>query len=73
MLRARQPVEVLVAALRAHGLEPSVEDGAAVVQSEAREDAPALLRALLAEGIDVYESTPITASLEDIFLEAVKA
>ena len=72
-LRARQPVEALVAALRAHGLEPSVEDGAALVHIEAREDAPALLRALLAEGIDVYESTPITASLEDIFLEAVKA
>lgn len=35
--------------------------------------APSLLRALLTQGIDVYECAPIMASLEDIFLEAVKA
>jgi ABC-2 type transport system ATP-binding protein len=71
-LRARQPIEVLVIALRARGLEPRIEDDAAIVPVDAREEGPALLRALLAQGIDVYESTPMTASLEDIFLEAVK-
>ena len=72
-LRARQPVDVLVSALRARGLEPTVVDAAAVIAIDAREDGPALLRALLAQGIDIYECVPITASLEDIFLEAVKA
>ena len=72
-LRARQPLEVLVSALRARGLEPAIVDGAAVAPVDARDEAPALLRALLAQGIDVYECVPITASLEDIFLEAVKA
>jgi ABC-2 type transport system ATP-binding protein len=72
-LRARQPLEALANALRAHGLEPSLGDGAATVGIDAREGAPELLRTLLALGIDVYECEPITASLEDIFLEAVKA
>jgi ABC-2 type transport system ATP-binding protein len=72
-LRATQPIDALVAALRARGLEPSIADGAAIVPIDARDDAPALLRALLAQGVDVYECAPITASLEDIFLEAVKA
>lgn len=72
-LAARQPVEALVARLRAHGLSGSVEDGAVIVPIDARRDAPGLLRSLLAEGIDVYECAPLSATLEELFLEAVRA
>jgi ABC-2 type transport system ATP-binding protein len=71
-LRARQGTDALVSALRARGLDPTIVDGAAVVPIRAEKDAPALLRALLAMGIDVYECTPITPSLEDVFLEAMQ-
>lgn len=71
-LAARQGAEALAAALQARGLEPLLVDGNVLVEIDAEKDAPALLRALLAQGIDVYEFTPITASLEDVFLEAVK-
>jgi ABC-2 type transport system ATP-binding protein len=71
-LAARQPVEVLAGALRARGLVATVEGGAALVLIDAQKDAPELLRALLAQGIDVYECTPVTASLEDLFLEVVQ-
>jgi hypothetical protein len=30
------------------------------------------LRWLLSEGVAVYECTPLTATLEDLFLEAVR-
>ena len=71
-LAARQGTEQLAAALQARGLEPLLVDGNVLVEIDAEKEAPALLRALLAQGIDVYEFTPITASLEDVFLEAVK-
>ena len=71
-LVARQPVDALLAAVRARGLPASLEDGAVIVAVDARADAPALLRALLAQGLDVYECTPLTASLEDVFLEEVR-
>jgi len=71
-LQARQGVDALTAALEARGLRPLVTDGRVVIEIEAEKDAPTLLRALLAEGLDVYEFTPITASLEDVFLEAVE-
>jgi hypothetical protein len=35
-------------------------------------EAPRLLRLLLAAGLDVYECTPVEASLEEVFLEAVR-
>jgi ABC-2 type transport system ATP-binding protein len=34
--------------------------------------APMLLRRLLDAGLDVYECTPVRATLEDLFLEAVR-
>ncbi len=71
-LAARQGTEQLAAALQARGLEPLLVDGNVLVEIDAEKEAPALLRALLAQSIDVYEFTPITASLEDAFLEAVK-
>ena len=71
-LASRQPVDVLAAALRARGLAVTLQDGAALVPIDATKEAPDLLRALLAQGIDVYECTPMTATLEDLFLEAVQ-
>jgi ABC-2 type transport system ATP-binding protein len=71
-LAARQGVEPLARALRSRGLEPRVEHEAVVVPIDSRTEAPSLLRALLGAGLDVYECTPFTATLEDIFLEAVK-
>ena len=71
-LAARQGVDPLVRALRARGIEPRVEHEAVIVPIEARAEAPSLLRALLGAGLDVYECTPFTATLEDIFLEAVQ-
>jgi ABC-type multidrug transport system ATPase subunit len=72
-LAARQGVEPLARALRARGLEPRIEAAAVTVPIDALSDAPSLLRALLAAGLDVYECTPFSATLEDMFLEAVKA
>ncbi|MEP6694268.1 MAG: ABC transporter ATP-binding protein [Chloroflexota bacterium] len=71
-LVARQPVTTLSAALNARGVTHTVEDGAAIVAIDARAEAPSLLRALLSEGIDVYECVQLTATLEDMFLEAVQ-
>lgn len=72
-LAARQGLDELAARLRARGLTPALDDGAVTVPIDARRDAPALLRALLADGIDVYECTPLEATLEEMFLEAVTA
>lgn len=58
--------------VRAHGHPAAVDDGAVIAQIDARSDAPELLRALLREGIDVYECGPLAATLEELFLEAVK-
>lgn len=71
-LVARQGTEPLLARVRAHGMAGTIEDGAVVVPIDARSDAPALLRALLADGVDVYECTPLSATLEELFLEAVR-
>jgi ABC-2 type transport system ATP-binding protein len=71
-LVAHQPVEELAKAVRAHGHAASVEDGAVIAFIDARSQAPGLLRALLSEGIDVYECRPLAATLEELFLEAVK-
>jgi len=49
----------------------SVEDGGVIALIDARKDAPELLRSLLAEGIDLYECRPLSATLEELFLEAV--
>jgi len=34
-------------------------------------EAPRVLRTLMDAGLDVYECTPVQASLEEVFLEAV--
>ncbi|HKY50502.1 MAG TPA: ABC transporter ATP-binding protein [Candidatus Limnocylindria bacterium] len=71
-LAARQPSAELAARIRQHGHDATLEDGAVIVPIDARSEAPGLLRALLADGLDVYECTPVSATLEELFLEAVK-
>ncbi len=71
-LVARQGTAPLLARVRAHGMTGVIDDGAVVVPIDARSDAPALLRDLLADGVDVYECTPLSATLEELFLEVVR-
>ena len=70
-LVARQGAEDLAKAVRAHGHAAEVVDGAVIGFIDAQAEAPALLRALLSDGIDVYECRPLPATLEELFLEAV--
>jgi ABC-2 type transport system ATP-binding protein len=72
-LAARQGVPALVAALKKRGVGADADgDVVLVTVADARGEAPALLRGLLADGLDVYECTPLEASLETLFLEAVE-
>ena len=71
-LVARQPSETLASAVRAEGLAATVDGDGVIVPIEATAKAPDLLRALLATGIDVFECRPLEASLEELFLEAVR-
>lgn len=70
-LVARQPAEELANRVREHGHAAAVEDGAVIAFIDAQSEAPTLLRALLTEGIDVYECRPLAPTLEELFLEAV--
>jgi ABC-2 type transport system ATP-binding protein len=71
-LVARQEVEELAKAVRAHGPAADVVDGAVIAFIDARSEAPSLLRALLSDGVEVYECRPLPATLEELFLEAVR-
>jgi ABC-2 type transport system ATP-binding protein len=72
-LAARQGRQPLLEALRDRGLAAGAdgEDGALVDVERAREEAPALLRSLLASGLDVYECTEVRPGLEALFLDLV--
>ncbi len=74
-LGAAQGAARLGAALRQRGLDPSEADGDLVVIP--RPDGPdavgALVRSLISDGLDVYESHSIDASLEDMFLDLVRS
>jgi ABC-2 type transport system ATP-binding protein len=72
-LRARQPVDVLVAALARRGLVAALDGDAAIVGVDPRGAAPDLLRDLLGEGIDVFESVALEPSLEQLFLDVVRS
>jgi ABC-2 type transport system ATP-binding protein len=73
-LAARQGSQAVLAALQSRGLSAEADGEAVVLAAEdARSQAPALLRGLLADGLDIYECTPLEASLETMFLEAVGA
>ena len=73
VLRARQGAAALAAGVSAAGFTVHSEDGVVRVPvEEAERDAPVLLRRLLDAGLDVYECRPVQASLEDVFLAAVR-
>jgi hypothetical protein len=40
---------------------------------DAFDEAPIILRELIADGIDVYECRPIVPTLESLFLDAVRS
>jgi ABC-2 type transport system ATP-binding protein len=70
-LAVHQGPEALAA--RLNGLGPLRVDGDRVLLEVAdpEREAPRVLRTLLDAGLDVYECTPMQASLEEVFLEAV--
>jgi len=70
-LAVHQGPEVLAA--RLNGFGPLRVDGRRVLLEVAdpEREAPRVLRTLLDAGLDVYECTPLQASLEEVFLEAV--
>jgi ABC-2 type transport system ATP-binding protein len=67
-LAARQGIEPLLAAVGQGGI---VDGTVEVPVTDPEADAPALLRRLLEQGLDVYLCEPVEASLEDVFIEAV--
>ena len=72
-LTARQGVQALLAHL--DGTAASVRSGGGSVLVECADpphEAPALLKRLLSAGVGVYECVPVEATLEDLFLEAVR-
>ena len=70
VLQGREP---LLAELRRLGREVDVDGEAALVPADdVRAEGAALVRALTAAGLDVYECTPLQASLESMFLEALQ-
>jgi ABC-2 type transport system ATP-binding protein len=56
---------------RAGGVEVETASGTRVFADARREDAPAIVRDLVAAGEDVYEVRILRSSLEDAYLEAV--
>jgi ABC-2 type transport system ATP-binding protein len=73
---ARQPANRLADSLRRKGLETTLDAdlrGVLVPVGDPAADTPPVLRALLAEGLDIYEARPVEATLETLFLDVVKA
>jgi ABC-2 type transport system ATP-binding protein len=70
-LAAHQGPEALARCLEGRG--PVRIDGRSVLLelADPEGEAPRVLRGLLNAGLDVYECTPVQASLEEVFLEAV--
>jgi ABC-2 type transport system ATP-binding protein len=73
-LAARQGAAALLAALGARGFQGRVQDNGSVELRvpDPEAIAPAVLRALLAEGLDIYACEPVQPSLEDLFLDLVR-
>jgi ABC-2 type transport system ATP-binding protein len=71
-LAARQGPQAVAEALRRQGLAPMIDgDSAVIALPSAEQQAPAILRALLAEGLDVYRCEPVEPDLESLFLGIV--
>ena len=72
-LAARQGAPALLRALDQRGLRGVADgEGVLVIVDEPEAVAPDLLRGLLNEGLDVYECRPVQATLQELFLEAVR-
>jgi ABC-2 type transport system ATP-binding protein len=56
---------------RPGGVEVETANGRRVYAAAGREDAPRIVRELVAAGEEVYEVRVLTSSLEDAYLEAV--
>ncbi len=74
-LAVRQGAATLGAALHERGLKPSVANGdiAIIPRPDGNDVIAALVRSLISDGLDVYESHSIEASLEDMFLDLVRS
>jgi hypothetical protein len=69
---ARQGAARVAASLAALGHTAAIEDDRAVLLlAEPEETLPALLRGLIADGLDVFECVATPPTLEDLFLKAV--
>lgn len=64
-----QPLQQALARL-GHTAQPD-GDGVSIALADPQHDAPDLLRALLAAGLNIYECHAVAPSLEDLFLEIV--
>ena len=75
-LKARQGQPALLGALRRRELEawPDEDDASAVLAAvdDVQARLPDLLRALLADGVDVFACEPLQPTLEALFLELVR-
>lgn len=71
-ITARQPAEVVIAALRHDGVAASADGGSAVCAATSRDAVPGILRALLNAGLDVYDARIEEPDLEDVFLEVMR-
>jgi ABC-2 type transport system ATP-binding protein len=72
-LRANAGIAPLEAALTKLGHTTEIDDGEVrVTIANAEHAAPKLLRALLDEGIDVYECRIVKPSLEELFLQVIE-
>lgn len=69
-----QPSAVLCERLARHGFTARTDgdDPVLVEVDDVRRGAAAVVRALSGDGIDVYECTPVTVSLEQIYLDALR-
>ena len=56
---------------RPRGVQVETSSGTRIVEGAGRDDVPDLVRRLVADGEQVYAVTPLTSSLEDVYLEAV--
>lgn len=72
-LGAEGPPERLRHALDSRGIDAAIQ-GREVwfANPDPRSTTPALLRSLLADGLDIYESRVVEPTLEDLFLEVVR-
>jgi ABC-2 type transport system ATP-binding protein len=73
MLTARQGVRPLLEELNGMASRAWVTGESVLMETtDPREEAPVLLRRLLAAGLDIWECTPVQPTLEDLFLDAVR-